>query len=467
MQWYSEKIMSHNSRSSQIASTQGMIDTLAYYIVSLGCPKNLVDTEQMMAKLAMSGMVYTPDPEEAQILLVNTCGFIDAAKLESIEAMQEICSQAQPNQRVIVTGCLVQRYPQELTKQFPEVDAFLSLRDQSEISRIAWRLMGRQPEAIERSSTLFTPRLLTTPSHMAYLRISDGCFHQCSFCAIPSFRGTLRSRTIEENVAEARALVQGGAKELVLISQDSTSYGYDIYGRFRLVELLNELEQIDEMLWMRLMYSYPTLVDKRLIQFLKHSKKLARYIDMPIQHGSAEILKAMRRGSRPDHIRRVVENLREACPGISIRSTVIAGFPGEEESHFEEMMELLNELQFDNLGVFKYSDEDGTPAAKLPNKVPEEIRDERYNRLVKWAAQNARERNQRWIGRMVDVLVDRIDPYDGLPWGRHEGQAPECDGQVCITRGSAQPGELIKVRITDVDEENFYGTRHNPPSGRT
>ena len=458
--------MSLNSPSFHTVRADESVETLCYHVISLGCPKNLVDTEQMMAHLAMSGLIYTPDMEEADILLVNTCGFIDSAKAESIDAMEELIELRQPRQRIIATGCLVQRYRAELLEQFPEIDAFVPLRGQSGVAKVAWELLGRSvPDQNASSQAPFAPRLLTTPAHMAYLRIADGCFHQCAFCAIPSFRGPLRSRPIEQIVAEANALVQGGARELILIAQDSTSYGYDLYGRFRLVELLSELECIDDLRWLRLMYTYPTLVDRRLVQFYKSSQKLVRYVDIPIQHGSAEVLQAMRRGSNPDLIRKVIANLREAKPGMSIRTTIIVGYPGETEAHVDEMMELLEELQCENVGVFRYSDEDGTPAQKLPDKVPEAVQDERYERLVAWASAQARERNRRYIGRMLEVLVDRVDPVDNRPWGRHEGQAPECDGQVCITSGAANPGEFVKVRITEADEENLYGIRHSPPDG--
>ena len=454
-----------NSHNASAIHTERPARPLAYHFVSLGCPKNLVDSEQMMATLSMSGMIYTPESEDADILLVNTCGFIDAAKEESAQAMDAVCDARRPDQRIIVTGCFVQRYQDELAEDFPEVDAFLSLHDQEMIAKVAWDLLGKTSRADTRVRTPFAPRLLTTPAHTAYLRIADGCFHQCSFCAIPSFRGTLRSRPIEEIVAEAEALTAGGASELVLIAQDTTSYGYDLYGRFRLVELLSELEQIEGLRWLRLMYAYPTLVDRRLVKFFKSSKKLVGYVDVPIQHGSAEMLERMRRGSRPELIKGMVQRLRDARPGVWIRTTVIVGFPGEEERHFEDLLALLDEVQFDYVGVFRYSDEDGTPAYDLPNKVPEDIRSERARRLTSWAMERARERNQRYVGRMLDVLVDRVDPNEGVAWGRHEGQAPECDGEVCITSGSVEPGTFVTVRITDGDEVNLHGVRHRPPDG--
>lgn len=419
----------------------------------------------MMAQLAMSGLIYNPDVEKADILLVNTCGFIDAAKLESIETMQEICDVRQPHQRVIVTGCLYQRYPELLAQEFPQVDAFLTLQKQHEVAHVALELMGKPKVPQADFQVPFIPRMLATPPHMAYLRIADGCFHQCSFCAIPSFRGNLRSVPIETLVAEAQALVEGGAQELVLIAQDSTSYGYDIYGRFRLVELLTELERIEGLRWLRLMYVYPTLIDRRLLEYYRTSQKLVSYVDMPIQHGSEEILRAMRRGSRPHTIRDVVQRFRETRPNMHIRTTIIVGFPGEEERHFQETIDLLEELQFDHVGVFRYSDEDGTPAMKLPNKVADDVREDRFRKMTEWAAQQAQQRNQRYVGRIVDVLVDSLHPDDGTPWGRHEGQAPECDGQVCLIQGRAKPGEFIRVRITESDNENLYGIRHRPAAG--
>lgn len=437
-------------------------DVLKYYLVSLGCPKNLVESEEMMAKLAISGMVLVHEPEEADLLVVNTCGFLNSSKEESIETIMELAEvkDEHPWQKLVVVGCLVERYRKELQDEIPEVDAFVGVHDKDTFVSMAWDAMGRKQQGIIPESMPYIPRLLTTPPHMAYLRISDGCFHKCSFCAIPKMRGTLVSRPIEEIVHEATALAAGGAKELVVISQDTTSYGYDLYGNFALTELLNRLEQIDGIEWIRLMYAYPHLVTKKLARYMEVSKKIVPYIDMPIQHGDPEILKWMNRSSNERHIRIAVERLRNARADMVIRTTAIVGFPGEKQKHFENMMALLDELKFDHVGVFKFSREDGTPSAEMPGQVSERIKEKRLQQLNEWASQKAFERHQRMVGNIITVLLDQYDETNNGFWGRHYGQAPEVDGQVFVMGEGLAEGEFVRVRITDADEENLTGYAH-------
>ncbi|HOE10825.1 MAG TPA: 30S ribosomal protein S12 methylthiotransferase RimO [bacterium] len=443
---------------------------VSFHLISLGCPKNLVDSEKMMASLALSGLVLVDDPELADVLIVNTCGFIKAAREESYSVILEQLAQKlrYPRQRVIVTGCMVQDNREELLARVPRVDAALDLSEQESISEVVRSLLDLPKNGEYRCVDSFPPRLLATPSHVAYLQISDGCFHQCSFCTIPRIRGKLRSRPMEEILAETRALVRGGARELVVIAQDTTSYGFDLYGEFRLVDLLKAMEDIKGLEWIRLMYTYPTLVDSRLIHHFGESRKLCAYIDLPVQHGDSEILSAMRRGSSLDHLTRTIDRLREARRGISIRTSVIVGFPGETEAHFENLMKFLERTRFDRVGVFPYSREEGTPSVDLPNEVPEEVIRERYEYLLDWAAEQALKRHKRQVGSVLRVLVDHEDTEDPRYfWGRWEGQAPDVDGRVRVQGRRLRPGRFVRVRITDADEDNLYGTRIESVRGKS
>jgi len=440
-------------------------DLVTFHLISLGCPKNLVDSEEMMASLALSGMTLVDDPEDADVLIVNTCGFIKPAREESyaVIAEQLEVKRQHPGQKVIVTGCLVQYAREELARHLPGVDMLLDLEEERRIAQVVECLLNRPLDGARTESVAFAPRLLATPPHLAYLRIADGCFHQCSFCTIPRIRGKLRSRPLEEILSEVKMLVSGGTRELILIAQDTTSYGYDLYGEFRLVDLLEAMEDIHGLEWIRLMYTYPTLVDQRLIQHFKDSRKLCSYIDIPVQHGDPEILKAMRRGSTADHLLRVIGRLREARPGITFRTSIIVGFPGETEAHFQNLMSFLQRAQFDRVGIFCYSNEEDTPAAQLPNQVPPEIQEERLERLLEWAAERAYERHRRQQGNVLRVLIDHQDMQDErFWWGRWEGQAPEVDGMVQLRGRRLHCGQFVPVRITEVDEDNLYGTRVEP-----
>lgn len=449
----------HNSQNWVISDVRTDKRTLKYHLTSLGCPKNLVESEEMMAGLSISGMVLVHDPEEADLLVVNTCGFIQSAKEETLGVLLDLVEirKQNPQQRLVVTGCLVQRYRKELLEEIPEVDAWIGVEDKQTLIKVVWDCFGRKPENAIPASLPYAPRLLTTPPHLAYVRISDGCFHSCSFCAIPMMRGALRSRSMDEIVLEAQALAAGGAKELVLVSQDTTSYGYDLYGRFALTDLLAQLEKIKEVEWIRLMYAYPHLVDRRLALYFAKSEKLVSYLDLPIQHGDPEILALMNRGSSVKHIRRAVERLREVRNPMTIRTTVIVGFPGEKSQHFQNLLTLLEDLDLDRVGVFKFSREEGTPAADLPDQVSDRIKEKRYRTLIEWAAERARKKNQRFIGEILPVLIDGKDPNGRGYWGRYQGQAPEVDGQVNVRGAKLTPGRFAPVRITDADEDNLYG----------
>jgi len=431
---------------------------LKYHLTSLGCPKNLVESEEMMAKLSLSGMVLVHDPEEADLLVLNTCGFIGPAKEEGISTLLDLVQirQSHPTQRLVVVGCMIQRYRQEFQEEFPEVDAFIGVDDKETFLQVAWEALGRKPlNAIP--AYPYAPRLLTTPPHMAYLRISDGCSHTCSFCAIPIMRGKHRSRPMEEILLEAKSLAAGGAKELVIIAQDTTSYGKDLYGHAAIADLLTKIEPIEGLEWIRLMYVYPHLVDKRLATVFASSRKLVSYLDIPIQHGDPEMLDSMRRGSSDKHIRQAVDLIRAARPDVSLRTTVMVGFPGEKNRHFQNMLTLLDEIDFDRVGVFKYSREEGTPSAELPDQISDRIKEKRCSALIDWASDRARAKNQRFVGEIVKVLIDAKAAEGGGYWGRYQGQAPEVDGQVFVRGGKPVVGEFVNVRITEADEDNLYG----------
>jgi len=404
---------------------------IRYYLTSLGCPKNLVESEEMMAKMSLSGMVLVNEPEEADLLVVNTCGFINPAKEESIRSIMDLVDlrESDPSKRLVVVGCMVQRYRKEMTAEIPEVDAFIGVEDKSSFIETAWRVFGQEPIHSLDNTYPFAPRLLTTPPHYAYLRISDGCSHRCSYCTIPMMRGKHRSRPMEEIVQEAESLAAGGAKELIVISQDTTSYGFDIYGHTALADLLSRLDRIDGLKWIRLMYTYPHMIDKRLAHVFGQSEKLVSYIDMPIQHGDPEILKLMNRGSSDTHIRKAVALLRGVRRDMVIRTTVMVGFPGEKTHHFDSMRGLLEEMDFDRIGVFPYSKEESTPAAELPDQVSNRIKE----------------------------LIDSPNPDGDGYLGRYFGQAPEVDGQVIIKGTKAKLGTFCPVRIDQADEDNLYG----------
>ncbi|MBI1388260.1 MAG: 30S ribosomal protein S12 methylthiotransferase RimO [bacterium] len=452
-------MVSFRSEPSSPAANSSTDRVLKYHMTSLGCPKNLVESEEMMAELAISGMVMVYDMDEADLLIVNTCGFINPAKEEGVDVILDLIESKKRNpwQRIMVVGCMVERYRNEMQTELPEVDAFVGVQDRETFTRLAWNALGRRPENNLPPHFPFKPRLLTTPPHMAYLRISDGCFHTCSFCAIPKMRGTLRSRTIEANVAEARALAAGGAKELVLISQDTTSYGIDLYKRPAITDLLTELEKIEGVEWIRLMYLYPHLVDRRLISFFANSEKLVPYIDMPIQHAHPEMLERMKRGSTDTHIRKAMQGLREVRSDLVARTTVIVGFPGEKKHHFDYLMGMLEECDFDRIGVFKYSNEDGTPAAELDGQVSNRVKEKRYETVVEFACQRQRDKNARLIGEVTPVLIDARNGDGEGYWGRYYGQAPEVDGQVFVRGQGLQVGQFAPVRIGEADEDNLYG----------
>jgi len=437
--------------------------------VSLGCPKNLVDSEVMLGTLAGQGYSITPHKEDADIIVVNTCGFIDSAKKESIDTILEMAElKTQGNcKKLVVAGCLAERYRAEIQKEIPEID-FIFGPDE----------LGRVLEAVQLDSSaavpdvsidaLYTskevptiPRILTTPSYMAYLKISEGCDHVCSFCAIPGFRGRFRSRSVPDLVAESRRLAEQGVRELVIVSQDTMAYGRDIGLSDGITTLLRELVRIDGLQWVRFLYCYPNMVSDDLVRLVAEEDRLCKYFDIPYQHASRNVLDRMRRGGNRSMFERQIDAIRRLMPGAGLRTSFIVGFPGETEGDFDEVLTFVNNVQFDNVGVFLYSDEEGTGAFDLDSKVLRRLAARRRNQLMKQQAKLSTKKLRSMIGRTVEVLLEgRSDESDLLLQGRMETQAPEIDGHVLINdTGDIEPvtGEFYKVEITDSLEYDLIG----------
>lgn len=434
----------------------------AVAIVSLGCPKNQVDAEIMAGLLAAGGYRLVDDQAQADAIIVNTCGFIDPAKEESIQA---ILAAAQHKQRrcraVVITGCLGQRYGEELLAELPEADAVIGTGRFPEICELLARaLAGERFTASgdpQPPSTEGLPRRIAGHGATAYLKIADGCDNRCSYCKIPDIRGPFRSRPLATVVREAERLVAGGVRELVLVAQDTTRYGDDLGPRGpRLPDLVRALATLPDLRWIRLMYLYPTRITDELIETVASEEKVCKYFDIPLQHISDRMLAAMNRRGDREAIYRLVERIRTRIPDASFRTAFIVGFPGETAADFRELLAALADLAFDNVGVFAYSREEGTPAASRPGQVAERIKSQRLDRLMIRQQEIALARRERWIGRTIDVLVEGLDEQ-GMAVGRGEMDAPEVDGAVHVPT-SARPGEFIRVRIERAEPYDLYGT---------
>ncbi len=434
-------------------------------MVSLGCPKNLVDAEVMLGRLAKDRYEITTDEREADIIIVNTCSFIKEAKQESIDTILDLADRKQDGRcrLLIVTGCLPQRYQEELARELPEVDIFVGTGDYPRIAEIIeekssrpeqLRYIGDPNFVFDESLT----RLNSSPAYTAYLKIAEGCSNCCSYCVIPSLRGAFRSRPLESVLAEARSLVAGGAREINLIAQDITTYGRDLPGSPSLETLIRELAAIDGLAWIRLLYAYPDGITDGLIQTIKNEPKVCKYLDLPIQHISDPVLKRMNRRSTEPQIRELVARLREEIPDIALRTSLIVGFPGETEEDFRTLLHFVEEAQFDRLGVFCYSREEGTPAAEMPDQVSERVKRERYKKLMKAQARVSFKRNRRLIDMEEQVIVEGYsEETELLLKGRSSRQAPDIDGQVYITAGNANVGDIVRLRITDSSDYDLIG----------
>lgn len=430
-------------------------------VVSLGCPKNLVDSETMLGLIHEEKYEITNDPSEAEIIIVNTCGFIESAKEESINTILQMAEYKKSGscKYIIVTGCLSQRYAEELFNELPEADAIAGVEVYDEIGSIIKRVMNGErfimlerskPDVIYTSKETFLPRILTTPSYTAYLKIAEGCDNCCSYCAIPKIRGPYRSQPMEQVLKEAKALADNGVKELIVVAQDTTRYGEDLPGgKLLLADLLKELNKIESLKWIRVMYCYPNNFTDELIETFASLDKVCKYVDLPLQHASNRLLASMNRYDTREEVETLLAKLRKRIPGIVIRTTFIVGFPGETDADFEELKEFVEQQRFENAGVFAYSQEEGTVAGAMPNQIPDEIKQERYHELMALQAQISEEIHKDTEGQTLEVLVEGIEEDgSGLHYGRSYREAPDIDGLVFIENpGDIEPGCFVKVNI--------------------
>ncbi len=432
-------------------------------MVSLGCPKNQMDAELMLAKIEKAGFEITADSGYADVVIVNTCGFIADAKEEAIENILEFAQLKKEKQikKIIVTGCLAQRYQQELADEIPECDAVLGLGANADIADVIEQVMAGETirSFPSRDSwCLDGSRVLTTPHFFAYLRIADGCDNRCTYCAIPNIRGGLRSRSMESVLAEAEALVATGVKELVLVAQDTTVYGRDLYGESRLPELLTELCKIDNLKWIRLLYCYPEHITDELLDVMAREKKVVNYMDIPLQHAAGHVLKRMNRPGNRETLTTLIEHIRTAVPDITLRTTVMVGFPGETEEDFSELCEFIKDARFQRLGCFAFSPEEDTPAYRMTEQIEDEVKFRRRDIVMEEQSRISDACNEAMIGKTVTVLVESFDRYAECWFGRTEGDAPDIDGKVFFTTTCpVQPGDMVKVEIIDTMDWDLIG----------
>lgn len=434
-------------------------------MVNLGCAKNQVDGEMLLAALKNSGFEPVDDAALADIAIVNTCGFIESAKKESIEEILELAQLKQEGKikKLVVTGCLSERYQQEIHKELPEVDAVLGIGANGDIAAYLKKMMeGEFVEAFPEKSKmpLCGARELSTPSWSAYLKIAEGCDNCCTYCAIPMIRGGYRSRTIESIEEEAAALVQNGAKELVLIAQDTSRYGIDLYGKYSLATLMRRLCKLPGLAWLRVLYCYPDSITDELLSVMAEEEKIVKYIDLPLQHASGRVLKAMnRRGDRAS-LTALMRKIREKVPGVTLRTTLITGFPGETEDDFTELAEFVKDVRFDRLGCFAYSREEGTPAAELPGQLDEEVKAHRAEVIMDLQNRLMEERGAGFIGKTVTVLCEGFDRYAECWFGRSVMDAPDIDGKVFFTAAQKPMlGSFVQVKIDDCIDCDLFGQR--------
>jgi ribosomal protein S12 methylthiotransferase len=431
-----------------------------FSFVSLGCSKNLVDSERMLGLLSQDGYALVPDTQPTDLVIINTCGFIDSARQESFGVIQEMLDRKRAGQikGVIVAGCLAERNQEELLEQFPDVDQVVGVFGREEITKISERILG----GLDEQRTLFRPapvqaqddraRLRITPRHLAYLKVSEGCDRNCTFCAIPYMRGKHVTKPIEMVVEEARELADDGVRELLLVAQDMTYYGLDLYGRTRLHDLLKALDEVEGIDWIRILYNYPQYFTEEVYEALATSKKIIPYLDMPIQHINDRMLKLMNRRHTRAETEQIVNRLRETIPGLVLRTTFIVGFPGETESEFEELLDYIEATRFERLGVFSHSLEPDTPAAKLPEQLSDEVKRERRDRVMAVQQPIAFAFNQTLVGREVDILIDSPSPESRNLWlGRSYADAPDVDGIVYVKGANLQPGDFVPCEILSAE----------------
>ena len=433
-------------------------------MISLGCPKNQVDAEIMLKKLVDAGYILVQEADKADVVIVNTCGFIEDSKKESIDAILEMADLKEDGllKKILVTGCLAQRYAEEILDEIPEIDGVIGIGANDDVVAACDALFedeGKYTSFPEKEKLPINGgRILTTPEYTAYLKIAEGCSNCCTYCAIPSIRGAFRSRKIEDVLEEANMLCEKGVKELILVAQDTTKYGEDLYGELKLPELLGELNKIEKLQWIRLLYCYPDRITDELIDAIAENEKVCHYIDIPMQHADGEILKAMNRHGDKESLLALVEKLRDKIPDIIIRTTFITGFPGETEKAFTTLSEFVNEAKLDRVGCFAYSREEGTPAFDFDNQIDPEIAAERAEVIMNQQYTISEEKLESYIGKTLDVLVEGYDPYTDSYYGRTYMDAPDIDNNVMLTSGyRIDDGDIVPVEIFDKDEYSLIG----------
>lgn len=430
-------------------------------MISLGCTKNLVDSETALGLFKEAGYTFTGDPAQADILMVNTCGFINPAKEESIDTILEMAQYKQTGRcrLLVVTGCLAQRYEKDLLQEIPEIDLMLGVNQYDQLIPAVERALrgqGRESLCGEKYTFLEHERVLTTPAYTAYTRIGDGCSNRCTYCAIPLIRGPYRSRPMADVLGEVRRFAEQGVKEHILIAQDTTRYGTDWQATSLLPELMDQAAQIPGVAWLRVLYAYPDEADDRLLEVMANHDNICKYLDLPVQHINDGLLRRMNRRGTAADIRRILKKARSM--GFTLRTSLIVGFPGETEEQFQELMDFVAEARFDRMGAFAFSPEENTPAAEMPDQIPEEIKQERLDRLMKLQAQISLENNRTRAGTVEKVLV--TDARDGLFLGRSQREAPDADGAIVFTAKDApEIGSFVKVRITGAETYDLKGER--------
>lgn len=433
-------------------------------MVSLGCAKNQVDAEMLMAQLEQDGFQLKEDAAMADIAIVNTCGFIDSAKKEAVEEILELAKLKAEGKikKIVVTGCMAQRYQEQIHAELPEVDAVVGIGANGNIGMVLREMLAdgyAQAFPDKQEMPLAGDRALSTPSYFSYIKIAEGCNNHCTYCAIPAIRGPFRSRTMESIEQEARMLAANGCKELILIAQDTTRYGQDIYGAYSLAKLLRRLCKIEGIRWIRVLYCYPEAITDELMQTMAEEEKIVKYMDLPLQHATGRIMKAMNRVGDRQYLTDLIAKIRGAVPGIVLRTTFITGFPGETEEDFTELAEFVKEIGFDHMGCFPYSQEEGTAAASMEPQIEEEVKNRRAEILMQAQMHIMEEKGEMQVGQALEVLVEGFDRYAECWFGRSRMDAPDIDGKVFFTTAGKRPvpGSFVNVQITDCVDCDLFG----------
>ena len=432
-------------------------------VISLGCSKNRVDTELMLGALQHRNVSFVADPAQADVIIINTCGFIESAKQESIDTILEMAQYKKTGclKALIVAGCLSERYREELIQELPEVDAFLGVNAYDAIAEAVDRVLEGETFSefsAPKAAGNYLDRVLTTPSHYAYVKIAEGCNNRCSYCAIPYIRGNLQSRTMEDIEAEVQNLLKDGVREIILVAQDTTRYGMDLYGKSMLCELLDRLAVLPGIVWLRVLYCYPENITDELLDVMQKHETIVKYLDIPIQHLDDTVLKRMNRRNRRETTYALVRKIRQKNPNFIIRTTLIAGFPGETEEQFAVLRQGVEDLAFDRMGVFAYSQEEGTPAAEFPDQVPEEEKEARRDTLMEIQQAISLAANERRVGKIYRVLIEGAGEQEETYWGRSYAEVPDIDGQILIhSQRPLAEGEFVPVKIESADAYDLYG----------